>query len=63
MAASFAAVALVVSAAGYGLLVPSLAFAAIVIAAIIESSASGSPYVCHACGHHGVTSHTHHKAT
>jgi voltage-gated potassium channel len=36
---------------------------AIVIAAIIESSASGSPYVCHACGHHGITSHTHHKAT
>jgi voltage-gated potassium channel len=36
---------------------------AIVIAAIIESSASGSPYVCHACGHHGTTSHTHHKAT
>jgi voltage-gated potassium channel len=36
---------------------------AIVIAAIIESSASGSPYVCHACGHHGITSHTHHKPT
>ncbi|HET9978356.1 MAG TPA: ion transporter [Burkholderiaceae bacterium] len=36
---------------------------AIVIAAIIESSASGTAYVCHACGHHGVTSHTHHKAT
>jgi voltage-gated potassium channel len=36
---------------------------AIVIAAIIESSASGSAYVCHACGHHGVTSHTHHKAS
>ena len=32
---------------------------AIVIAAIIESSASGSPYVCAACGHHGLTSHTH----
>ena len=32
---------------------------AIVIAAIIESSASGSPYVCEACGHHGLTSHTH----
>ena len=36
---------------------------AIVIAAIIESSASGTAYVCHACGHHGVTSHTHHKAS
>jgi voltage-gated potassium channel len=36
---------------------------AIVIAAIIESSATGSPYICHACGHHGTTSHTHHKAT
>jgi voltage-gated potassium channel len=36
---------------------------AIVIAAIIESSASGTAYVCHACGHHGVTSHAHHKAT
>ena len=32
---------------------------AIVIAAIIESSASGSAYVCEACGHHGLTSHTH----
>jgi len=31
---------------------------AIVIAAIIESSASGSAYVCEACGHHGLTSHT-----
>jgi voltage-gated potassium channel len=36
---------------------------AIVIAAIIESSAIGTAYVCHACGHHGVTSHTHHKAS
>jgi voltage-gated potassium channel len=36
---------------------------AIVIAAIIESSGSGTAYVCHACGHHGTTSHTHHKAT
>jgi voltage-gated potassium channel len=36
---------------------------AIVIAAIIESSASGTAYVCHECGHHGTTSHTHHKAT
>lgn len=36
---------------------------AIVIAAIIESSASGTAYVCHACGHHGVTSHTHHEST
>lgn len=34
---------------------------AIVIAAIIESSASGTAYVCESCGHHGVTSHTHHK--
>lgn len=34
---------------------------AIVIAAIIESSASGSAYVCHHCGHHGVTSHDHDK--
>lgn len=34
---------------------------AIVIAAIIESSASGSPYVCEECGHHGTTSHAHHK--
>lgn len=32
---------------------------AIVIAAIIESSASGTAYVCEACGHHGLTSHTH----
>jgi voltage-gated potassium channel len=36
---------------------------ATVIAAIIESSASGTAYVCHECGHHGVTSHSHHKAT
>lgn len=36
---------------------------AIVIAAIIESSASGTAYVCHECGHHGVTSHVHHQAT
>jgi voltage-gated potassium channel len=35
---------------------------AIVIAAIIESSASGTPYICEACGHHGMTSHDHHKA-
>ena len=35
---------------------------AIVIAAIIESSASGTAYVCEACGHHGTTSHEHHKA-
>jgi voltage-gated potassium channel len=36
---------------------------AIVIAAIIESSASGNPYVCDACGHHGMTaqSHPHHR--
>lgn len=34
---------------------------AIVIAAIIESSASGTAYVCEACGHHGTTSHAHHK--
>jgi voltage-gated potassium channel len=34
---------------------------AIVIAAIIESSAVGSPYVCEACGHHGTTSHSDHK--
>jgi voltage-gated potassium channel len=34
---------------------------AIVIAAIIESSATGTPYVCEACGHRGTTSHTHHK--
>lgn len=33
---------------------------AIVIAAIIESSASGTPYVCDVCGHHGVTSRTPH---
>lgn len=32
---------------------------AIVIAAIIESSASGSPYVCEACGHHGTTTYAH----
>jgi voltage-gated potassium channel len=36
---------------------------AIVIAAIIESSAGGTAYVCHECGHHGVTSHTHHEGT
>jgi voltage-gated potassium channel len=36
---------------------------AIVIAAIIESSGSGTAYVCHACGHHGTTSHSHHKAS
>ena len=36
---------------------------AIVIAAIIESSASGTAYVCHACGHHGVASHAHHERT
>ena len=34
---------------------------AILIAAIIESSASGSAYVCEACGHHGLTSHTHQR--
>jgi len=34
---------------------------AIVIAAIIESSASGSAYVCEACGHHGQTTHTHQR--
>lgn len=32
---------------------------AIVIAAIIEASASGNPYVCEACGHHGTTAHEH----
>ena len=32
---------------------------AIVIAAIIESSSSGTPYVCEACGHHGTTAHAH----
>ena len=32
---------------------------AIVIAAIIESSASGSAYVCEECGHHGFTTHRH----
>ncbi|MDH4061682.1 MAG: potassium channel family protein, partial [Aquincola sp.] len=32
---------------------------AIVIAAIIESSAAGSAYVCEACGHRGLTSHSH----
>ncbi len=32
---------------------------AIVIAAIIESSASGSAYVCEECGHHGFTTHGH----
>jgi voltage-gated potassium channel len=36
---------------------------AIVIAAIIESSAGGTAYVCLECGHHGVTSHTHHEGT
>lgn len=36
---------------------------ATVIAAIIESSASGTAYVCHECGHHGITSHSHHKAS
>ncbi|HET9821011.1 MAG TPA: ion transporter, partial [Burkholderiaceae bacterium] len=37
---------------------------AIVIAAIIESSSSGMPYVCDECGHHGTTAHAHahHKA-
>lgn len=34
---------------------------AIVIAAIIESSASGTAYVCEDCGHHGSTSHANHK--
>ena len=34
---------------------------AIIIAAIIESSAVGSVYVCGACGHHGVTSQADHK--
>jgi voltage-gated potassium channel len=34
---------------------------AIVIAAIIESSATGTPYVCEVCAHRGTTSHTHHK--
>lgn len=34
---------------------------AIVIAAIIESSATGTAYVCEACGHHGVTSHGQHR--
>jgi voltage-gated potassium channel len=34
---------------------------AIVIAAIIESSGGGTAYVCHHCGHHGVTSHDHDK--
>jgi voltage-gated potassium channel len=36
---------------------------AIIIAAIIESSAGGTAYVCHECGHHGTTSHPNHKAT
>ena len=31
---------------------------AIVIAAIIESSATGTPYVCEACNHRGTTSHS-----
>jgi len=34
---------------------------AIVIAAIIESSATGTPYVCEVCAHRGTTSHTQHK--
>lgn len=34
---------------------------AIVIAAIIESSASGTPYVCDVCGHHGLTSTRPHR--
>lgn len=34
---------------------------AIVIAAIIESSASGTAYVCESCGHHGTTSHIDHR--
>jgi len=34
---------------------------AIVIAAIIESSASGTPYVCESCGHHGSTAQSHHR--
>jgi voltage-gated potassium channel len=34
---------------------------AIVIAAIIESSAAGTPYVCDACGHRGTTSQMPHK--
>jgi len=34
---------------------------AIVIAAIIESSASGTAYVCETCGHRGLTSHTHER--
>lgn len=34
---------------------------AIVIAAIIESSAVGSPYVCEACGHRGTTDHNHRR--
>jgi voltage-gated potassium channel len=34
---------------------------AIVIAAIIESSAAGAPYVCDACGHRGTTSHFPHR--
>jgi len=39
--------------------VPATAPTAIVIAAIIESSASGSAYVCEECGHHGFTTHRH----
>jgi voltage-gated potassium channel len=34
---------------------------AIVIAAIIESSAVGAPYVCEACGHRGTTEHSHRR--
>jgi voltage-gated potassium channel len=34
---------------------------AIVIAAIIESSASGTPYVCDVCGHQGTTSRIPHR--
>jgi len=34
---------------------------AIVTAAIIESSASGTAYVCEACGHRGSTAHAHGK--
>jgi voltage-gated potassium channel len=33
---------------------------AIVIASIIESSASGTAYVCESCGHRGTTAHSHH---
>ena len=34
---------------------------AIVIASIIESSGTGTPYVCEACGHHGSTTHSQHR--